>query len=76
MPDVIKLFYHFNFRMFMVSYIVCPLQASPIFSLMFAPKVRAYSSETPLRFLTLTKNIKLGWKGLPGTNTLACYEHQ
>ncbi len=27
------------------------------------------------RFLTLTTNIRLGWKGLPGTNALAYYKN-
>ncbi len=35
-------------------------------SLMFGGKVGAYPSEAPFR---------LGWKGLPETNTLAYYEN-
>jgi hypothetical protein len=33
--------------------------------------------EAPLyvRLLALPTNIRLGWKGLPGTNTLAYYEY-
>jgi hypothetical protein len=27
------------------------------------------------RFLALPTNIRLGWKGLPGTNTLAFYQN-
>jgi len=27
------------------------------------------------RFLALPTNIRLGWKGLPGTNTLAYYQN-
>jgi hypothetical protein len=27
------------------------------------------------RLLALSTNIKLGWKGLPCTNTIACYAH-
>jgi hypothetical protein len=41
---------------------------------MFAGKVGAYPSEgAPLlgRILALPTNIRLGWKGLPGTNALA-----
>jgi len=47
------------------------------FSLMFAGKAGAYPNDTPLdsplegSFLTLPTNIRLGWKILPGTNTLA-----
>jgi hypothetical protein len=36
-------------------------------SLMFAGKAGVYPSEAP-------ENIRPGWKGLPGTNTLAYYE--
>jgi hypothetical protein len=45
-------------------------------SLMFVGKARAYPSEVPFRCptlglaLALPTNIRLGWKGLPGTNTL------
>jgi len=35
---------------------------------MFAGEAGAY-------FQALPANIRLGWKGLPGTNTLAFYEH-
>ena len=42
---------------------------------MFAGKARAYPSEAPFRCSTLDipTNIRLGWKGLSGTNTLAYY---
>ncbi len=45
--------------------------------LMFASKVRAYASESPFkcylqdRLVALPANIRLGYKGFPGTNTLA-----
>ncbi len=47
---------------------------------MFAIKDRAsvdYLSGTPLsdRLLALSENIRLGWKDLTRTNTLAYYEH-
>ncbi len=44
-------------------------------------KARAYQTEMSLllhfnaSFLALSKNIRLGWKGLPGANTLAYYKH-
>jgi hypothetical protein len=41
-------------------------------SLMFAGKARAYPSDAPFRYST---NIRLGWKGVPGTNTLAYYKN-
>jgi len=43
---------------------------------MFAGKAIAYPSETPFygRLLALSTNIRLGRKGLRGTNTLAYYE--
>ncbi len=44
-------------------------------SLMFMVTTRAlvkHLSDAPLQ--ALPANIKLGWKGLPGTNTLAYYE--
>ncbi len=50
-------------------------------NLMFAGKARAYPSEAlsgaPLygKLLALPANIRLGWKGLPGTNTQAYYEN-
>ncbi len=47
--------------------------------LMFAGKAGACPSEAPFRCstlgcpLTLLPNIRLGWKDVPGTNTLAYY---
>jgi len=44
---------------------------------MFAGKAGAYPSEALFRCNTLGEapgNIRLGWKGLPGTNALAYYE--
>ncbi len=51
--------------------------------LMFAGKVKAkptplkHLSSDPLQvmFLALPTNIRLNWKSLPGTNTVAYYEH-
>jgi hypothetical protein len=48
---------------------------------MFATKAGAYLikpiSVAPLmgRLMAVATNIRLGWKGLPGTNTLACNEN-
>jgi hypothetical protein len=48
---------------------------------MFAGKAGAYPSEAPLRYSTLcmllasSTNIRLDWKGLPGTITLAYCEN-
>jgi hypothetical protein len=42
---------------------------------MFAGKTEAYPSEVPFRCSTLPTNIRLGWKSLPGTNTLAYYKN-
>jgi hypothetical protein len=39
-----------------------------IYSLMFASKAKAYASEASFRLLALPTNIRLAWKGLPGTN--------
>ncbi len=47
-------------------------------SLMFVNEAEAYLSETVLLKripLALPTNIRLGWKALPGTNTLAYYIH-
>jgi len=44
-------------------------------SLMFASKAGANLSEAGGRPLPLHTNITLGWKSLPGTNTLAHYEN-
>ncbi len=45
-------------------------------SIMFAGKAGAYPSEAPFRYSNLGyANIRLGWKGLPRTNTLAYYEN-
>ncbi len=47
---------------------------------MFGGKAEAYPSEAPFRCSTLEyvpalpANIRLGWKGLPGTNVLAYNE--
>jgi len=47
--------------------------------LMFVSKGGAYSSEEVVGCSTLgyilPTNITLGWKGLPGANTLALYDH-
>jgi hypothetical protein len=45
-------------------------------SLMFVSDARAHQSEAPfmwVKLLTLPTNIRLGWKGLPGTNALVVY---
>jgi hypothetical protein len=44
---------------------------------MFAGKARVYQREAPLkcRLLASPTNIRLSWKGLPGTNTLAYYKN-
>jgi hypothetical protein len=44
-------------------------------SLIFESKARAYLSSLLGRFLALPTNITRGWKGIPGTNTLAYYDH-
>jgi hypothetical protein len=51
-------------------------------SLMFTGNARVYVSGAPEsgaplygRFMASPTNIRLGWKGLPGTNTLAYYEN-
>jgi hypothetical protein len=49
-------------------------------SITFVKKAGAYPSDlsgAPLlgRFQALPTNIRLGWKSLPGTNTLADYKH-
>jgi hypothetical protein len=41
---------------------------------MSADKAGSYPSEAPGRLLALLTDIRLGWKGLPGTNVLASYE--
>ncbi len=48
---------------------------------MFVVRAIAYFSEVPFRcstfwgkYLASPANIRLSWKGLPGTNTLAYYE--
>jgi hypothetical protein len=44
---------------------------------MFVSKTGAYPSEAPFMcfwLLALSANIRIGWKGLRGTNTLAYYE--
>ena len=49
--------------------------------LMFVNKIGAYGNEAPFRFSTVghapvvSTNIRLGWKGLSVTNTLAYYKH-
>jgi len=45
---------------------------------MVASKAGAYQNNASFRcftLLALPTNIRLGWKGLAGTNTLAYYEH-
>jgi hypothetical protein len=48
---------------------------------MFAGKAEAYLSKAPfsvlsrVRLLALSANIKQGYKGLKGANTLAYFEH-
>jgi len=62
---------------FVISYNVFPSQAQPSWS-----KKGAYDSDALFRCSTLglapgylISNIRLGWKCLPGTNTLANYNH-
>jgi hypothetical protein len=43
---------------------------------MFMSKAGAYWIEAPFRILALLINIILDLKGLPGTNTLAYYDHE
>jgi hypothetical protein len=43
-------------------------------SLMFAGKVGAYPRVEHLSAPALPANIRLGWKGLPGTHALTDYE--
>jgi hypothetical protein len=68
-------FYRYNLLMFILSLRVCPWQAIPEWY------NGAYQSEAPLRcstlgrLLTLIANIRLGWNGVPGKNTLAYYKH-
>jgi len=43
---------------------------------MFVNKAGTYLSEALKdRLLALPTNIRIGWKGLPGTNPLAHYKH-
>jgi hypothetical protein len=45
---------------------------------MFENKAEAYPSKAPSLtggLLALPAKIRLGWKGLPGRNTLAYYKH-
>ncbi len=50
-------------------------------SIMFLGKAGAELSDAPFRYSTLVRllaspvNIRLGWKGFPGTNILAYYEN-
>ncbi len=75
-----KTFYCRNLRMFVIRQTVClciPVQPS----LMFQSKAGAYSRIVHQRCtslgqsLALLTNIRLGWKGLPGTNSRAYYKH-
>ncbi len=54
-----------------------PFQPTPIFAIKPEPSRVRHISGDPLydRLLALPTNIRLGWKGLPGTNTLAYYEN-
>ncbi len=51
------------------------------YSLIFVGKAVAYPRLKHLKSASLRKarslltNVRLGWKGLPGTNSLANYEH-
>ncbi len=69
----------FKLWMFVKSKCVCPFQAL-LPSLMYASKAWDYPSEAPLdvphkgRLLALTTNIRLDWKSLPETNTLAFHK--
>ncbi len=48
-----------------------PLQPSLIFVCKDRSQPKSGAPEVP----TLPLNIRLGWKGISGTNTLAYYEH-
>jgi len=77
---MLKNFYCRNLRSGQLGYSVCldrPFQGS----LMFFSKARAFLSEVSYRcflkgkLLALASNIRLGWKGLSETNTLAYFTH-
>jgi hypothetical protein len=54
-----------------------------LFYSVFDEKIEAYPRGAPIKIplagrllaLLLSTNIRLSWKGLPGTNTIAYYEH-
>ena len=75
-----KTFYGRNIRMLVISLSVCPWQSFP------AKSNACWKSKSPtdwsifhifqFRIGTLPySDIRLGWEGLPGTNTLAYYWH-
>ncbi len=74
-------FYGRNLRIFFIGQSVCPWQALPAQAniLQVRPKHTRvkHLSGAPLqgRLLTLPTNLRLGLKGLPGTNILAYYEN-
>jgi hypothetical protein len=56
-----------------MSWSVCPGKAFQP-SIMFAGKARVAWVTSLGSAVALLTNIRLDWKGLPGTNTLAYYE--
>jgi hypothetical protein len=76
-----KTFYGRNLQIFRICWSVFPWQAFPAYSNVCGqgwslPLVKHLSiSLLKGGLLTLPTNIRLGWNGLPSTNTLAFYEN-
>ncbi len=69
-----KTFHGRNLRIFEKSLSVCPWQVFPAYSIACG-QGQENTLEWSLRKVpALQTNIRLGWKGLPGTNALAYYE--
>ncbi len=78
-----KTFYGRNLQMFVIRQTVCQWQALLSFQprIMFVGKTTiltysgAHESASLGQALAFLTNIRLGWKGLPGANTLAHYKY-
>jgi hypothetical protein len=61
-----------NFRIFFLKKKLCNFVTRLFVNRPFLPSLILVTGQDRLRLLALIANIRLGWKGLPKTTTLAC----
>jgi hypothetical protein len=69
-----KTFHGRDLRIFEISLSVCPWQEFPAYSIACGQGQEHTLEWSPRKVPALQTNIRLDWKGLPGTNALAYHE--